>query len=403
MMPLSFEPLEKRDMLAADVLVLETFGTNNIAVRDEVAFAAAGPQGVLIVDLESLEVVGQVDPPLNSNSVDDVAVAADLLFALDGSRPGNLSVFSIADPLQPRLVTEPTAVDVGPFAGVSAANGRVIVSGGTRQLSLISVDQSGILGDDIAQIDLGVGQPDVLISNDGETAFVSTDFSGRVDGARFGITLIDVPAPSDSISILDRAGIVGAGFSPGADGPANFPIESAQQDDTLFVASGAGVSVFDISDPLTLRPITVIPLDVNPVNVDVLNNQLFVVGNSPAPTLTVIDVDDVNAPDVSTIDLPTNGEPLGVAATEEHVVIADEVLGILVVNTPELASREPTPLVADIDADGIVGFSDFLVISRNFGQSVAVGSNGDLDEDGFVGFSDFVLLAAEFGATRPAA
>lgn len=400
-MTLKFETLEQRDLLTADVQVIETFSTNNVVVAGDVAFAAAGDEGLLVIDVESLEVANRISPPNNLSSVDDVAIAADLLFALDGSRPGSLSVFSIEDPQQPTLVSGPVVVDVGPFAGISAANGRVIVSGGTGQLSLLSFDQDGNLSEGISRIDLGLGQPDVLIADDGETAFVSTDFAGQFDGETFGITLIDVPATSSPISILDRAGIAGAGFTAGVEGPANFPIESAQQDDTLFVASGRGISVFDISDPLTLQQVAEIPLNTNPVNVDVFNDQLFVVGNEPTPTLTVIDVASFNpgsASIVETVSLPANGEPLSVAANAEHVVIADANLGVLVIATSEFTSTESTPLAGDIDGDGLVGFSDFLVLSTNFGQSVDVGSNGDLDENGLVEFADFLLLAAAFGA-----
>lgn len=397
MVPLSFAALEERDMLAANVMVVETAGTNNVVVRDQVAFAAAGDQGIVIVDLESLEVVGEISPPEGTNTIDDVAIAADLLFALDGTRPGNLSVFSIKDSKQPQLVGGPIAVDVGPFAGVSAAGDRVIVSGGTGRLSVLSVGQDGALGEEISLIDLGVGQPDVLIADNAETAFVSTDFAGRFDGQPFGITLIAVPAAPSAISILDRVGIGGAGFSPGVTGPANFPIESAQQGDTLFVASGRGISVFDASDPLTLRAITDVPLDTNPVNVDALNDRLFVIGNQPTPTLTIVDVVDLNAPVVETIDLPIEAEPLGVAASDELIVIADANLGVFAISTSDLPSTASTPLAADIDADGTVGFGDFLVLSRNFGQSVETGSGGDLDDDGLVSFSDFLLLASQFG------
>ena len=90
-------------------------------------------------------------------------------------------------------------------------------------------------GASVSAIDLGIGQPDVLVAEDGETAFVSTDFSGFFDGQTFGITTIDISEPT--LSILDRIRIAGAGFSPGADSPANFPIESAQSGNTLYVAS----------------------------------------------------------------------------------------------------------------------------------------------------------------------
>ena len=86
------------------------------------------------------------------------------------------------------------------------------------------------------------------------------------------------------------------------------------------------------------------------------------------------------------------------AVTAERIVIADASLGVLVVDPSEFRSSASPPLTADIDRDGRVGFSDFIILATNFGQSVDVGTNGDLNESGTVDFADFLLLAAEFGS-----
>ena len=56
-------------------------------------------------------------------------------------------------------------------------------------------------------------------------------------------------------------------------------------------------------------------------------------------------------------------------------------------------------LVGDADGDCQVGFSDFLILSMNFGQ--ASGENpfevGDFDANGIVGFGDFLILSMNFG------
>ena len=52
----------------------------------------------------------------------------------------------------------------------------------------------------------------------------------------------------------------------------------------------------------------------------------------------------------------------------------------------------------DADLSGEVGFSDFLVLSGNFGQA-GVWSEGDFDSDGSVAFADFLILSANFGQT----
>ena len=51
---------------------------------------------------------------------------------------------------------------------------------------------------------------------------------------------------------------------------------------------------------------------------------------------------------------------------------------------------------ADLDQDGLVGFSDFLVLSANFGR-FANANDGDLDGSGRVTFVDFLLLSQQFG------
>lgn len=56
------------------------------------------------------------------------------------------------------------------------------------------------------------------------------------------------------------------------------------------------------------------------------------------------------------------------------------------------------PLEADLDLDGEVSFSDFLILSANFG---AAGTyiDGDIDCSESVGFADFLALSANFGTT----
>ena len=52
---------------------------------------------------------------------------------------------------------------------------------------------------------------------------------------------------------------------------------------------------------------------------------------------------------------------------------------------------------ADLDLNGRVDVRDFLTLSRNFGKSDAVWSEGDLNGDGVVDLKDFLLLSSNFG------
>lgn len=305
-----------------------TFGelrANNVAARQGIAYAALGAAGLAAVDPRTSTVRAQ-PPPGGTGSVDDVAVADGFLFALDAAPPGFLSVFSLADPLAPALVSVPVGVPVGPFSGVSAAGGRVVVSGGTSLLTVRTYDANGQLGA-AATIDLGLGQPDVLLAPDGSRAFVSTDF----DGTRFGITALALRQPPLAPVVLGRLSLPGAGFTPGVLGPANFPIESVLVGTTLLVAFGRGLAVVDASNPGNLRLVRVIELGVNTLSVDAAGSRVVVVGSSPQPTLAVLDLTNPASPVVvSTSPLTAGSRPTGIAADGLLEFIAAGPGGLLV-------------------------------------------------------------------------
>ena len=63
-------------------------------------------------------------------------------------------------------------------------------------------------------------------------------------------------------------------------------------------------------------------------------------------------------------------------------------------------SQAPAGPSPDFDADGTVGFSDFLQFAAQYGTTAGDGrydARFDLDGDGSVGFSDFLVLAGIFG------
>ena len=61
------------------------------------------------------------------------------------------------------------------------------------------------------------------------------------------------------------------------------------------------------------------------------------------------------------------------------------------------ATVAPARLTGDINNDGVVDVSDFLVLAENFGKADATREDGDLDGDGSVQFSDFLVLVNNFG------
>ena len=55
----------------------------------------------------------------------------------------------------------------------------------------------------------------------------------------------------------------------------------------------------------------------------------------------------------------------------------------------------------DSDLDGDVDFTDFLVLSGNFGSEDRTWQDGNFNDDGNVDFADFLLLSLHFGWQRP--
>lgn len=60
-------------------------------------------------------------------------------------------------------------------------------------------------------------------------------------------------------------------------------------------------------------------------------------------------------------------------------------------------------LTGDFDTSGAVDFSDFLILSANFGSPVNGYTQGDTNLDGTVNFSDFLALSANFGSASATA
>jgi hypothetical protein len=312
---------------AAGYRVTRAGEAGNVVVHGELAYVTRAGQGLEIVDLERSQPPKIIPPPSGSESIDDVAVAGGLLFLLDARPPGHLSVYSIAEPTAPSLRSGPVEVPVGPFSGVSAAAGHVIVSGGTSELTLRAYAPDGRLDTDVATADFGRGQPDILLAPDGKRAFVSTHFSGP----HFGLTTVHVTSAPLSVTKGATMDLETIGFTAGGAKPANFPIETALAGDVLLVAYVRGLALVDVADLDRPKMLSEVALDVKPVNVDVRDGMAAVVGSSPKPMLLLIDVTNPAAPKViRTVSLPEDSYATGVAIGATHVVVAAGAKDVLV-------------------------------------------------------------------------
>ena len=89
---------------------------------------------------------------------------------------------------------------------------------------------------------------------------------------------------------------------------------------------------------------------------------------------------------------PEGSDPDSLVATETHLFFTahDGTHGRELWAVP----KEQLP---DFDQDGEVAFSDFLILSTNFGKKMAGFGDGDANGDQQVTFADFLLLADQFG------
>lgn len=300
----------------------------NVVAEGRFAYAARGGNGIEVIELAAPSWRRVVAAPRGA-TVDDLALADGLLFALDARPPGNLSVYSLADPAQPVLVQAPVMTEVGPFSGVSAASGLVVVSGGTSRLTLRRYAADGRLGAQVATADLGRGQPDVLLAPDGRHAFVSVHDSGP----HFSLVVLALEADPLAIHAVAKLPLETYGFTPGGAKPANFPVEMALAGDLLLVASAAGLQVFNAAEPASPRPLATLKPGAMPVNVDAAGALAALVGSEPEPVLSLVDIADPSEPKtLRLIPLPAGSLATGVALAGRQVAVAAHAAGTLVFN-----------------------------------------------------------------------
>jgi hypothetical protein len=297
--------------------------TANLVAHDAWVYATLGEDGIAVVDATSGRTVTTI-APASGASIDDVALARDLLFALDARPPGHLSVYSLTDPAHPRLLRESHDVPVGPFSGVSAANGLCVVSGGTSQLTIWRYDVQGSLTGPLATTDLGRGQPDVLITPSG-VVYVSTHYRGPY----FGLDVVRFDSGRSRLDKLAELPLDGAGFTEGGAKPANFPIESALLgDDTLLIASARGIDVIDVSAPAHPRVVATIDVAGPAINVDVNGSVAAVTVGGEAPALVLLDF-GMAPPQQRRVELPVGTIPAGVALEGPRAAVAAGKAGVL--------------------------------------------------------------------------
>lgn len=366
-------------VIAAAVLVAssEAQTTNNLARGAAgVVYGSAGADGVVVLNATDASVLERISLPSGFDGIHDVAVDGDLLFVLDG-RGGSVGVFTIAGADQkPTFVTgSREEVSVGPYAGVSAGGGKMVVSGGTGSMSIFSYSSAGALTVLTNSVDLGTGQPDVLVDSDGSYAYVSTDFSGRVDGSGFGITTVDLNSNDLSDPSIERVGLSGAGFTDGVSTPANFPIESAISGNRLLVAHGGGLSILSLADRAKPSLTRTLDLDFGGVNVDADGDSAVVVGGDSAPRAARV---NLSTNSVENVELSRGTKTASSVAVTGEAFIATAGDALIACNG-DCSKSEPSGASASSDNssdDNDVCVEEAYLFSRGIRQEKFLHNSG---------------------------
>jgi hypothetical protein len=305
---------------------LASNGCLNVVIVNGYAYAACGSE-IEVAELATLE------RSLINVSANDITFDADeqLLFTQAGNV---LTALDISNPAQPNVLGT-AGTNFAAFSGVSAANGVLVVSGGaggsnTQVYTYTNSDNPITLATNgITLVDNTTGNPDVTLTAtaEGVTAFYSQDI-GNV--ANWAIQIAQLDSNGNVLSVEDDVVLTPGAFNFNqALTPANFPVESEFLNDRLYVANFAaqGLEVIDLADGNTLLPR--IFLSYEPTNVATDGDQLFVVGVANG---TVDVIDPVSSNVMESLE-PTGGlvQPVGVAASSTHVVVADRTNGLLII------------------------------------------------------------------------
>lgn len=281
-----------------------------IAVAEGHAYVAAGAEGVEVLDLATQKRELVVPPVAPADRIDDLAIAGGWLFGLDATPPGHLMTYSLADLNRPSPSGAIVAVPVGPFSGVSAAAGVVIVSGGTSRLTLRHYGLDGHFGTNVITADLGRGQPDVALRSDGGMAAIST----HLYGPEFAITFAEIHRQPLGLRPLSQLRLKDAGFTAGGFKPAHFPLVAAWRGDRVYVVDGGGLEVIDGSNPSQPR---LLVRDRQPrpaMDVAVAGDELDVVRAGSRPAVLRFHLDGRGLPTPSgTWRLPSGSRPAAIA------------------------------------------------------------------------------------------
>ncbi len=306
-----------------------------VKISGDHLFVSYGDGGLIVTELSTDQVVGHIFPVGDMRGIDDFDVVGDLLFVLDARGKNYLASYSIADLSNPELLDGPYSVQGGPFNGISARNGNLVVSGGTRYLEYFQYTSSGKINGS-ASFGRDRGHPDVLLSDNGQVAFASTDYdlSRKVNDARFGVMALSLGTELQIPTVISQIGIEEAGITDGVTSPVGFPIQTALHGNQLLVAHGGGLTIVDLIEQAALGTSRLIDLGMNGISVQAQNDVAYVIGIAPDPILVKVDISDPANPSITeTVSLNIgNNIPTSLALSSTSVFIAAGAAGLVMLD-----------------------------------------------------------------------
>ena len=318
---------ESTEELNIDILDFESRSgsgnCNNVIIVNGFAYASCNSQ-ILIGELATGEITSM------SASVINVTADAQrgLLFTYSGSQ---IRMFTLENPTAPEEVAS-TNASFSIFTGFSAAGCTLAVSGGTSNTTVFRYSANTfdleLTENSIPPVDNVTGTPNVHVTQTGPsevTAFYSQDIGAvanwAIQPAIFnGVAELQSTPSRIVLTSGQFTGPFGAPF-----GPSNFPVESEYLDGRLYVAHFAvpGVEVIDVA---TGNLLPEIDLPYQPTNISTDGVSLFVVGVSNDE----VDIIDPLTGDVIE-SLGSLNTPSSVAASETHIAVADQTLGLVII------------------------------------------------------------------------
>ncbi len=301
-----------------------------VQVVDDLLMVAYGEGGLVISNENTGEILEQIFPPRGMNSIDDFAFTDDLIFVLDSRNRDFVAVYLFVNG-EAELVTPPIPVEGGPFNGISARNGNLVIAGGTTFLNRFRYSSSGALSNSIS-FGRDRGHPDVLLSSDGQAAFISTDFGIGLDIERFGVMSLLIGDDLEIPSVISELGIEAAGFTEGVTTPIGFPIQTTIYEDQLLVAHGGGLTIIRLANNYVFESSSTFSIGINANAIAVNGNDAYITGYQESnPVLLQVDLSDPDNPIIiSQQPLETNGSiPTSIAIGSNDVYVATGNAGLL--------------------------------------------------------------------------